>query len=159
MFGWGKKKPSWEIQYAQNIYDGLVAHNEFGDITALSLKIPTAQHQAYQNKILLQREMICFVALMQAAHPGTVLQPVMIAYGDMVVRKAAERGLQLSRDQLAEASLSDAETMFSEPYLWGQRWLSEFRSDPEETFMVALFADHCLKLFSAYKSGIENTKK
>jgi hypothetical protein len=156
MFGWGKKPPL-EIQYAQNLSDGLVAHNEFGDITALSLKIPTALHQAYQNKILLQREMICFVALMQAAHPGTVLHSVMPVYGELVVRKAAERGLQLSRDQLASASLQDVESMFSEPYLWGQRWLAEFRNDPEETFMVALFAEHCLKLFSAYKTGIENT--
>jgi hypothetical protein len=24
-----KKKPSWEEQYAQTIYDGLVAHNDF----------------------------------------------------------------------------------------------------------------------------------
>jgi hypothetical protein len=156
MFGWGKKRSPWD-QYAHNIYDGLVAHNELGDITALTLKIPTTLHHAYQNKILLQREMICFVALMQAAHPGTVLQSVMPVYGDMVVRKAAERGLQLSRDQLAAAAIRDVEAMFSEPYLWGQRWLAEFRSDPEETFMVALFADHCLKLYSAYKSGIENT--
>ena len=159
MFGWGKKKSALEVQYAQNIYDGLVAHNEFGDITALSLRIPTALHHAYQNKILLQREMICFVALMQAAPPGTLLHSVMPVYGDLVVRKAAERGLQLSSDQLAEASIEDAEAMFSEPYLWGQRWLAEFRSDPEETFMVALFANHCLKLFSAYKTGIENTSR
>jgi hypothetical protein len=51
--GWFKKKPSWEEQYAQNIYDGLVAHNEIGDITALKLRIPTALHHAYQNKIVL----------------------------------------------------------------------------------------------------------
>src|SRR3954471_18440889 len=132
MFGWSKK-PRGEVQYAQNIYDGLVAHNEFGDINALSLKIPTALHHAYQNKILLQREMICFVALMQAAYPGTVLHAVMPAYGDLVTQKAAERGLQLSRDQLAQASLRDVETMFSESYLWAQRWLTEFRDDPEET--------------------------
>src|SRR3954453_22820678 len=118
MFGFGKKKPPLEIQYAQNLYDGLVAHNDFGDMTALSLRIPTALHHAYQNKILLQREMICFVALMQAAYPGTVLHSVMPAYGELVVRKAAERGLQLSRDQLAEASIRDAEAMFAEPYFW-----------------------------------------
>lgn len=157
MFGWGKNKVRMEVQYAINLYEGLVAHNEFGDMTALRLRIPTALHHAYQNKILLQREMICFVALMQAAYPGTVLHSVMPVFGDIIVLKAEERGLQLSRDQLAQASLDDAESMFAEPYQWAQRWLAEFRNNPEETFMVALFADHCLKLFSAYKSGIENT--
>lgn len=138
-------------------YDGLVAHNEFGDTNALSLKIPTALHHAYQNKILPQREMTCFVALMQAAYPGTLLHSAMPVYGDLVVGKALARGLQLSRDQLAEASLEDVRTIFAEPYLWSQRWLAEFRSDPDETFMVALFADHCHKLLSAYAAGIETT--
>jgi hypothetical protein len=40
--GWFSKKPSWEITYAENIYGGLVAHNDFGDMTALKLRIPTA---------------------------------------------------------------------------------------------------------------------
>ena len=30
------KKRSWEAKYARCIYDGLVAHNNLGDITALS---------------------------------------------------------------------------------------------------------------------------
>lgn len=156
MFGWGKKiRP--EVQYAINLYQGLVAHNEFGDMTALKLRIPTSLHHAYQNKMLLQREMICFVALMQAAHPGTVLASVMPVFGDLLVLKADKRGLQLTRDQFAQASMDDVEYMFAEPYLWAQRWLAEFRHNPEETFMVALFADHCLKLFSAHKAGIEQT--
>jgi hypothetical protein len=59
-----KRKPTtaWEEQYANNIYEGLVAHNDFGDITALKLRIPFGLHQAYHNKILLQREFICFQA-------------------------------------------------------------------------------------------------
>jgi hypothetical protein len=156
MFGWGKKV-RMEVQYAINLYQGLVAHNEFGDMTALSLRIPTSLHHAYQNKVLLQREMICFVALMQAAHPGTVLHSVMPVFGDLLVLKADERGLQLTRDQLAQASIDDTQYMFDEPYLWGQQWLAEFRGTPDETFMVVEFADHCLKLFSAYKAGIEKT--
>jgi hypothetical protein len=52
-----EKSPVWQVAYAQNIYDGLVAHNNFGDITALKLRIPTALRRAYQNKMLLQREM------------------------------------------------------------------------------------------------------
>ena len=30
--GWFKKKPSWEEQYAQTIYDGLVASGGPGDM-------------------------------------------------------------------------------------------------------------------------------
>jgi hypothetical protein len=156
MFGWRKNKVRMEVQYAINLYQGLVAHNEFGDMTALKLRIPTSLHQAYQNKMLLQREMICFVALMQAAHPGTVLHSVMPVFGELLVMSTEARGLQLTRDLLAQASMEDVEYMFAEPYLWAQRWLAEFRSDPDETFMIALFADHCLKLFSAHKAGIEN---
>jgi hypothetical protein len=156
--GWFSKKPSWEVQYAQNIYDGLVAHNDFGDITALKLRIPTALHQAYQNKILLQREMICFAALMQTANPDTQLPSVMLAFGNLLERKVAERGLQMNRDQIANASLDDAEAMLTEPYPWAQRWLSEFRDNPNDTYMVALFADHCLRLHHAYKKGLEQTR-
>jgi hypothetical protein len=155
MFGLFKKKQTWETEYAQNIYEGLVLHNDFGDITALSLRIPTAQHHAYQSKILLQREMICFVAIMSVAKPGTALPPVMLALGNLLVKKAADRGLQLNRDQLAETSLRDAELMLTEPYRWGQNWLAEFRNDPNDTYMVAMFADHCIRLFQAYKGGIE----
>ena len=93
-----KRKLSWETEYAQNIYNGLVVHNEFGDITALKLRIRTADHQAYQNKILLQREMICFVALLELSMTDTELQPVARAFGDLVVSKTIERGLQMNRN-------------------------------------------------------------
>jgi hypothetical protein len=154
-----KKKPDWATAYAKNIYDGLVAHNDFGDMTALKLRIPTALHQAYQYKILLQREMICFVALMQCANPGTQLPPVMGAFGNLLVDKAAARGLQINRDQLAEAALDDVEKMISDPFTWAQRWLAEFRDDPNDNFMVAMFADHCLRLRQAYANGIEQTRQ
>jgi hypothetical protein len=153
-----KRNPTWEAAYAQNIYDGLVAHNDFGDITALKLRIPTASHQAYQDKVLLQREMICFVALMETAHPGSQLQPVMLAFGDLLVSKLNTRGVQMNRDQLANSALADVQVMIADPFPWAQRWLSEFRDDPSDNYMVALFADHCLRLHHAYKDGIENTR-
>jgi hypothetical protein len=158
MMGWFSKKPPWEMTYAENIYHGLVAHNDFGDMTALKLRIPTTTHRAYQNKILLQREMICFVALMEAAKPGTQLQPVMLAFGNLLVSKISARSLQMNRDQLAEHALRDVEKMISDPFPWAQHWLAEFRDDPNDNYMVALFADHCLRLYNAYKQGIEETK-
>jgi hypothetical protein len=155
--GWFSKKPSWEMTYAHNIYNGLVVHNDFGDMTALKLRIPTAAHHAYQNKILLQREMICFVALMEVANPGTQLQPVLRAFGDLLVTKVCSR-LQMNRDQLAEAALSDVEKMVNSPFPWAQRWLAEFRDDPNDNYMAAMFADHCLRLWNAYRHGIEQTR-
>jgi hypothetical protein len=67
-----KNKPSWEEQYANNIYDAFVADGGLGDITALKLRIPTALHHAYQNKIVLQRELISFAALASVANPERV---------------------------------------------------------------------------------------
>jgi hypothetical protein len=76
-------------------------------MTALKLRIPTAAHHAYQNKILLQREMICFVALMVVANPGTQMGPVMLAFGDFLITKLSARGLQMNRDQLADTATAD----------------------------------------------------
>jgi hypothetical protein len=148
----------WAETYAQRLYNVLPAPNDLGDITALRLRIPTALHQAYQNKIILQREMICFVALMSVATPESKLFPVMGAFGNLLVSKLDARGLQVTRDQLAEHALKDVETMLTEPFPWGQRWLAEFRSDPKDNYMVAVFADHCCRLFQAYKHSIESTQ-
>lgn len=154
--GWFKKKPSWEEQLAQNIYDGLVAHNDIGDITALKLRIPTALHHAYQNKIVLQRELISFVALASVANPESGLSPVLLAYGNLLVHKIADRGLQMSRDQLWSAAYDDVQAMIASPLGWAQRWLSEFGDDPKDDSI--LFARHCLLLFETYKQTIEKTR-
>jgi hypothetical protein len=152
-----KKKPSWEEQYAQTIYEGLVVHNDLGDITALKLRIPTVLHHAYQNKIVLQRELISFAALMSVANPQSGLGPVMMAYGNLLVHKMAERGLQMSRDQLKDAALDDVEAMMSQPFGWAQRWLSEFGDNAKDNYII--FGEHCMRLFHAYEQAIEKTRR
>jgi hypothetical protein len=102
--------------------------------------------------------MICFVALMSAAKPESKLQPVMRAFGNLLVSKLDARGLQMTMDQLAEYAMNDVETMLTKPFDWGQRWLAEFRSDPKDNYMVVLFADHCCRLFQSYKDAIEDTQ-
>ena len=74
------------------------------------------------------------------------------------MNKTAERRLQMNKDQLANAACDDVEAMIADPFGWAQRWLSEFRDDPNDNYMVALFADHCLRLLDAYKHGIEETQ-
>jgi hypothetical protein len=145
------------LAYCLSSSSGSFATFAAGNITALCLRIPTALHQAYQNKIILQCEMICFVALASVATPESKLQPVMGAFANLVVSKVNDRGLQLSGDQLAESAFNDADAMFADPFSWAQRWLAEFRDDPKDNNMVVLFADHCTRLFQAYKGGIERT--
>ena len=154
-----ERKPtiSWEETYANNIYGGMVAHNDMGNITVLSLRIPTALHQAYENKILLQRELICFHAFAAIANQGR-LPPVFVAFTDLLASKRGARGLQMNREQFAEHALADVEAMAADPFLWAQRWLAEFRDDPKDNFMVEAFADHCTRLYQAYKHGILNTQ-
>ena len=48
--------------------------------------------------------------------------------------------------------------MITEPFEWAQRWLSEFRDDPNDNYMVAMFANHCLRLHQAFKASIEQTQ-
>jgi hypothetical protein len=87
--GWFKKRPSWEEQYAQTIYGSLVARSGPGDITALKLRIPTALHHAYQNKIVLQCELLSYVALASVSNQENGLRPVLWAYGKLLVNKMA----------------------------------------------------------------------
>ncbi len=149
-----KSKPAWDEQYALNIYDGLVAHNDVGDITALSLRIPTAQHRAFQDKMLLTRELLCFVALAQNGS-GT-MQPVMRAFADIVVKKCGERGLQMNVDQLANYAFDDTEKLIEAPIDWAKSWMAEFQADKD--WNAVRFADHCLKLRHAYETSISNTR-
>jgi hypothetical protein len=153
-----EEEASWAETYAQRLYDVLPAQNDLGDITASRLRIPTSLHQEYQKKIVLQRELICFVALISVAPPESKLNPVMGAFGNLLVKRLDARGLQITAVQLAEYALKDVEAMFKEPFAWGQRWLADFRSDPKDNHMVFLFADHCCRLFQAYKQSIESTQ-
>jgi hypothetical protein len=31
--------------------------------------------------------------------------------------------------------------MFAEPFAWGQEWLANFRNDPNDNYIVVMFAD------------------
>jgi hypothetical protein len=42
----------------------------------------------------------------------------------------------MSGDQLAHAAVDDVEAMIADPFNWAQRWLSEFRNDPTDDYMV-----------------------
>jgi hypothetical protein len=157
--GWFSKKPSWEDAYAERIYEALAASDHLGEMTPERLRVPTAAVQRYFEKTLLQRELMCFVALMSSAGPDTNLRPVMVAFSKLLSRKLSARGLQVDIDQLAEESVQDVEELFQHPFAWSQNWLAEFRNDPEDNYMVVMFADHCQRQFNALKHAIEETNQ
>jgi hypothetical protein len=128
-------------------------------MTPEKLRIPPAAVNRYFEKALVTREALCFVALSSVAHPETKLPPVLLAFANLVARRLNARGLPADADAFADASLTDADTLFKRPYEWAQSWLAEFRNDPNDTYMVALFADYCQKLFQAYQQAIRNTYK
>jgi len=70
------------------------------------------------------------------------------------IEPTSTRCLSARRPNPAEAPLIDAEILFRQP----QPPHSEFRDDPNDNYMVALFANHCWKLFDAYNHGIEQTR-
>ena len=148
---------SWEETYAERIHAALPEADGLGDMTAERLRIPPAGLFRFNDKSLLMRESLCFVALSSVAKPETKLPPVLMAYARLVARRLNARGMLADPDAFADASLSDIKRLFDSPYAWAQNWLSEFRADPNDEHMVALFADHCQKLFQAYRQSIEQT--
>jgi len=157
--GWFSKKPSWEVMYAQRLYDAFAASDDLGEMTPQRLRIPLASYRRYADKALSQREIFCFVALMSAASPvqRPNLQLVMMAFSRLLEGKFRDRGISIDMDRFAEQSTQEVERMFANPFEWAQHWLSDFRDDPNDNHMVFLFADHCTRQFQAFKAGIENT--
>jgi hypothetical protein len=153
------RNTAWEDTYAEHIYEGLVASDGLGDMTPERLRIPPAAMQHYFQKALFQRELMCLVALMSSAGPETNLCPVMVAYSKLLSQKLTARGLQFNIDQLADASVEDVGELFKNPFDWGQKWLADFRNDPQDNCGVVMFADHCQRQFNAYKHAIEDTNR
>jgi hypothetical protein len=81
----------------------------------------------------------------------------MLAYGRLLERKFSERGIPADTDALANSSIDDTQDLLQQPFAWAQRWLREFRNDPNDNYMVAMFADRCARLFSAYKNATQET--
>jgi len=149
--------PAWNETYAERIYDALPLSNHIGEMTAERLRIPVAAQPRFNEKSLFLRETLCFAALASVAGPDTNLRPVLSAYSHLLVKKVEARGYLADADSLAEYSFNDVKELSADPFGWGYKWLEEFRSDPDDTYMVAIFADHCMKVFHAYQSGILNT--
>jgi hypothetical protein len=150
---------AWEETYAERLHMALPVSDHLGDMTAEKLRIPPAAMNRYFEKSLVTRESLCFVALSSVANPETKLPPVLMAFAKLVARRLTARGLPADADAFADASLSDADTLCKHPYEWAQSWLAEFRNDPHDSYMVALFANHCQKLLQAYQHAIRDTYK
>jgi hypothetical protein len=152
--GWFSKKKSWEVVYAENLYDGLVATDDL-DMTPEKLRAPMAAYAQYREKALVQREAMCFTALMLAAGQDSGLASVLREFGRLLVEKLASRGVNVNVERVVEITTQEVHDMTAQPFSWAKGWLAEFRNDPNADYMVALFADHSLKQYRAFQYAIE----
>ena len=157
--GWFKKKPSWDRAYAERIYDAYVSSGGLGSMTPEKLHIPRAAHRQYNDKLLMQLESLSFMALSSAANRNTApeLLPVMVAFGHLLAEKRSARGIKVDVDDLAESCMVDVTDLIKNPFPWAQRWLAEFRNNPQDNYMVGLFADYNIRQYHAIKDAIETT--
>jgi hypothetical protein len=153
--GWFRKKSNERV-YGERIYQAL-AVQELGDLTPERLRLPEQTHRRYREKALLFREDMTACALLLIADKDRALMPVLREYKGLLEVMRVGRGLQPSPDVI-EAACRNIEDMIINPYKWAHRWLMEFRSDPDDVFMVALFADHCLRQFTAAQTSIDETR-
>jgi hypothetical protein len=153
---WFRKK-SVETIYAERIYEGLVGPEDLGDMTPQRLRLPTNTHERYREKSLFYREAWALAALATVAS-AQKLDPVLWELKRLIQAKRAKRGTS-SPDEPIYSAFDSLEDLGDDPAKWAKRWLMEFRHDPDDNYMVVLFADHWLRVFSAVKNAIEQTRK
>jgi mannose-1-phosphate guanylyltransferase len=98
---------------------------------------------------------MCFAATIAMCDER--LSPVIGAFGRLLVSKFAARGSKIEADHLAKIVTADVERMTTDSFLWAQRWLAEFREGRKDSYMVVLFADHCIKQFDSFRHVVEAT--
>jgi hypothetical protein len=62
------------------------------------------------------------------------------------------------RGYLMDASFDSIEMLFAHPCKWAQRWLMDFRDDPDDNFMVVPFGDHWQQQYAALKGAIDEPR-
>jgi len=154
-FNWFGRK-SHETVYAERIYEAFV-DDEMGDMTPDKLRVPKEALRRYQEKALFHREAFAFAALAKAATNDPLLLRVLMELERLIVTKRSGRGAPVEKTM--DAAFHDVERLFVDPFKWAQDWLSEFRSDPDDNFMVFHFANHWQAQFKGMKGGIEKTRR
>jgi hypothetical protein len=156
MLGWFRRKSEERIK-AERIYKTFV-QREPGEMTPEQLRLPKAMHRRYRQKCLFYREAWCLCALAVVAH-SLQLRVVLAELVDVVEAKRTRRGLRnYSRGYLMDAAFDSVEALFANPCKWAQRWLVDFRDDPDDNFMLALFADHWQQQYAVLKRAIDEPR-
>ena len=139
-----RKKPNEKL-CAERIYEAL-ADGEIGDMTAEKLRLPKETRARYGENTLHYREAVTLCALLEVADKQpTTLHPVLQEYENLLETKRTGRGLNVGSREFRYAPSKTCSELKTNPYRWAQRWLTEFRNNPDDNFMVALFADHWLQ--------------
>lgn len=156
MLGWFRRKSDERVK-AERIYKSWV-QRERGDMTPERLGLPRATHKRYRQKALFYREAWCLCALAVVAH-DLHLRAVLAELVDIVEAKRTRRGLRTyGRGYLMDAAFDSVETLFANPCKWAQRWLMDFRVDPDDSYMLVPFADHWQQQYAVLKSAIEEPR-
>jgi hypothetical protein len=156
MLGWFRRKSDERLK-AERIYKTLVAR-EGGDITPQQLGLRKAMHKRYRQKALFYREAWCLCALAVVAH-DLHMRAVLAELVDVVQAKRTRRGLRtFGRGYLMDAAFDSVERLFANPFKWAQRWLMDFRDDPDDDLMLTVFANHWQQQYAALKSAIDEPR-
>ena len=151
---WFGKKMSWQEACAEHLYGILVASGS-PDLAPEKLGVPEAMRLRYEEKVDIQRECMCFAAIIATCDDR--LSPVVGAFGRSLASKLAARGTKIDADHLAEVVTADVERMISHPLRWARLWLAEFGEDRKDSDVGVLFADHCIRQFNAFRQTIAAT--
>jgi hypothetical protein len=149
---WFAKKKSWQEVCAEHLYGILVASSS-PDLALEKLGVPEAMRPRYEEKIGIQRECMCYAAIIVTCDDQ--LSPIVGAFGRSLAAKLATRGTKIDADHLAEIVTADVKRMIFHPSRWGKAWLTEFSEDRKDTYMGVLFADHCISQFNTFRHAIE----
>jgi len=154
--GWfhkNEKKPPYRL-YAEWIYRTLV-EGRVREIQPERMLLPLETHRRYHEKALLYREVMSLCALWATTRTHVYLLPVLREYESLLDAKGVRRGIRASQGQLVDAAVEDLNQMFKDPFKWAQRWLMEFRDNPNSEVGIQPFADHCIQQYESFLSTLQ----
>jgi hypothetical protein len=156
---WFRRTPPWAVEYVGRVYREIVADGGGFALTADQLNIPLSARTQYLEKSLLQREMMCLVALMVILEidPNSECSAILAAYTRLLERQLASRGIHVEMDLYSASATQEVREMFENPGLWAQRWLAEFQREPGDHSATERFAESCIRQYYSFRKAAQES--
>jgi hypothetical protein len=156
MLGLFRKKSNEKIK-AERIYRTMIGR-ELGDMTPRRLRLPKGMYRRYRQKALVYREAWCLCALAVLAYDPH-LRDVLAELVTIVETKRTRRGLRnMGIGYLMDAGFDSLEVLSANPCKWAQRWLMDFRDNPDDDYMLADFAEHWQQQYADLKKALDEPR-